>query len=244
MLELYQFPISHYCEKVRWALQYKGLPYRTINLLPGLHLLRTQGLAPASSVPILRHGKTTIQGSAAIISYLDGQFPENSLTPQDSSQQKSARHWEQFADETLGPHVRLICYEVLLKHPRVVIPFFAYQGPWYGRLYLRAIFPKLASTMRKVMRINAENAVQSRITLEKALDTLETQLSRSPFLTGYTFTRADLATAALLAPLIQPEQYGLPWPDAFPEALSSYTESLRPRLQFVADWYAANRLPD
>ena len=34
---LYQFPISHYCEKVRWAMDYKKLEYKAKNLLPGLH---------------------------------------------------------------------------------------------------------------------------------------------------------------------------------------------------------------
>ena len=35
---LYQFPISHYCEKVRWALAYKSISYQKINLLPVANL--------------------------------------------------------------------------------------------------------------------------------------------------------------------------------------------------------------
>ncbi|MGR9114583.1 MAG: glutathione S-transferase N-terminal domain-containing protein [Gammaproteobacteria bacterium] len=35
MLTLYRFPVSHYCEKVRWALDYKQLDFQTKNLLPG-----------------------------------------------------------------------------------------------------------------------------------------------------------------------------------------------------------------
>lgn len=38
MLTLYQFPISHYCEKIRWALDFKQLKYNTVNLLPALHI--------------------------------------------------------------------------------------------------------------------------------------------------------------------------------------------------------------
>jgi hypothetical protein len=46
MIELYQFPFSHYCEKVRWALDYKGIAYRTVNLLPGFHFRYLAKLAP------------------------------------------------------------------------------------------------------------------------------------------------------------------------------------------------------
>lgn len=31
-ITLYQFPIPHDCEKVRWALDLKGLDYKTCNL--------------------------------------------------------------------------------------------------------------------------------------------------------------------------------------------------------------------
>ncbi|MCP3675846.1 MAG: glutathione S-transferase family protein, partial [Gammaproteobacteria bacterium] len=45
MIKLYQFPISHYCEKIRWSLDYKNLDYKIINLLPGLHIKTTKKLA-------------------------------------------------------------------------------------------------------------------------------------------------------------------------------------------------------
>jgi len=36
MLELYQFEMSHYVEKIRLILDYKGLEYRKINVTPGI----------------------------------------------------------------------------------------------------------------------------------------------------------------------------------------------------------------
>ena len=56
MIKLYQFPISHYCEKIRWALEYKGLEYRKVNLLPGFHIKTTTKLVGKSSVPVLTDG--------------------------------------------------------------------------------------------------------------------------------------------------------------------------------------------
>ncbi|MCA9686256.1 MAG: glutathione S-transferase N-terminal domain-containing protein, partial [Myxococcales bacterium] len=37
-LELVQFAFSHYNEKARWALDYKGLAHRRRSLLPGPHV--------------------------------------------------------------------------------------------------------------------------------------------------------------------------------------------------------------
>jgi glutathione S-transferase len=37
MRVLYQFPLSHYCEKARWLLDHKELDYVAHNLIPGFH---------------------------------------------------------------------------------------------------------------------------------------------------------------------------------------------------------------
>ena len=37
---LYQFPLSHFCEKARWMLDYKELEYVAQNLMPGAHRAR------------------------------------------------------------------------------------------------------------------------------------------------------------------------------------------------------------
>jgi len=50
MLTLYQFPISHYCEKIRWALDHKGLDYKLVNLLPGFHVSTAKKLSGRASL--------------------------------------------------------------------------------------------------------------------------------------------------------------------------------------------------
>ena len=84
MIKLYQFPVSHYCEKVRWALDFKGLKYQKINLVPGPHVRKVLQMASKSQVPVLEDGKDIIQGSAEIIDYLESKYPERSLTPKRS----------------------------------------------------------------------------------------------------------------------------------------------------------------
>ena len=41
MLRLYTFQVSHFAEKARWALDWKGVEYEERRLLPGPHLAVT-----------------------------------------------------------------------------------------------------------------------------------------------------------------------------------------------------------
>jgi glutathione S-transferase len=237
MITLYQFPISHYCEKVRWALDYKQLEYKIKNLLPGLHISKAKKLAPDTSVPILVLGDKVVQGSDHIISYLDEFFPERSLTPVTGPLREEALEWEQYVDREVGIHVRRCCYHILLEHPGIVIPFFTQNGPWYGSLYIKHVFPKLNRTMRKFMKINEESAQSSKQKLGVAIDKIYSRLQHNPFLVGDRFTRADLAAASLLAPLCRPKKYGLIWPDQLPRQYLSLEEEFRPEINWVDEIY-------
>ena len=228
---LHQFPISHYCEKVRWALDYKGLEYRSKNHLPGLHFKKMKAVVPFSSVPVLEHDGHYVQGSASIISYLDTQFPDHVLTPQTPEGREDALGWETFCDDNIGPHVRRYCYHTLLDHPDLVIPFFAQGGPFWGRTFLRVIFPKLQGVMRKAMQIREPHVSESRVALEQAIQTLVQAYQGRTYLVGEQFSQADLAAASLLAPLFMPPAYGLAWPSSMPEPLQTWVNSQAEHLE-------------
>ncbi len=81
--ELLQFPYSHFNEKARWALDYKRLPHRRRNLLPGPHVLQLKRLTGRTQVPVLRLGDRLVSGSAQIIDELERRVPEPPLYPAD-----------------------------------------------------------------------------------------------------------------------------------------------------------------
>jgi len=241
MLVLYQLAISHYCEKIRWALDHKRLPHRTATLLPGLHVAKMKRKGLKSSLPVLEHDGTLVQNSSDIIDYLDAAFPERSLTPTDPSLAAAARAWEKTADDEIGPHVRRICYHHLLQHPDVVIPMLAHGGPWYGGFLLRRMFPKLEALMRQGMQIDAAAAAASARSLDAALAQLLERLQGREFLVGDEFTRADLAAASLLAPFRMPDKYGITWPRPFPASLAAVADAYAERLAWVDRMYAQHR---
>ena len=241
MIKLYQFPISHYCEKIRWALDFKGLEHEVVNLLPGLHTKTTKKLARYSSVPVLTDGENTIQNSREIITYLDENYPEKSLTPEDEIIRLESLTWEKYLDEELGIHVRVCCYHILLDHPNIVIPFFTHNGPWYAKILMKFSFSKLQSKMRQLMKINDETFIQSKLKVDQAIDKIYNQLKDNEFLAGSQFSRADLAAASLLAPLCMPDGYGLDWPSKIPVRLQELMDEFGDKTAWVNGVYTKYR---
>lgn len=203
---LYQFSVSHYCEKARWALDYKGISYRVRNLLPGRHIKPVRAIAPDSSVPVLQIQDQIIQGSDQIIDYLDRHFPDKPLTPQEPELCAQVMRWEQFAADKLADPLRCIFYHYLLQEPKVLLPILASGGPWYGPLWLRLGYARMNAIMRKTYQINSRTAQVAMHVVDKAIKHLENHLATHALLAGERFTRADLSVAALLSPLVLPER--------------------------------------
>ncbi|MEP5764560.1 MAG: glutathione S-transferase [Halieaceae bacterium] len=239
--QLYQFPISHYCEKVRFALDYKGLEYSVKNLLPGIHARTTSKLGSSTSVPLLVCDGESIQGSAQIISFLDARHEAQPLTPSDPDLRAEAMAWEQWLDSQVGKDVRLYCYDTLLNHRDIVSGFFTSDGPWWGPLYLKFGYSKLVRMMREHMGITPESAEAALQRTHSALDRLCAAYAEHKYLVGNRFSRADLAAAALFAPMFQPTQYGLAWPEVAPEPLQGAMDLMSPRLDWARRIYADHR---
>jgi len=102
MLELYQFELSAYCEKVRLILDYKGLAYKKRDVVPGVGQLDLFRLSGQRQVPVLKDGDTYIADSTEIAFYLDRKYPEKPIIPTDPLQRGQCLLIEEWADESLG----------------------------------------------------------------------------------------------------------------------------------------------
>jgi glutathione S-transferase len=198
MIELYQFTFSHYCEKARWALDYKGIPYTPCNLLPGLHIKPAKKLATKSDLPIIVDGGAVVQDSTEIINYLDRKFRGCALTPGDPAQAKEALDWEEYLDEEIGVSLMLWFYFHHLRDRKRALNYFVQGGPWYGRPLFSIIFPRVRDRMMKFMKIDADTGRRSEERLLRAFDRLDDSLRNRRFLVGDQFSRADLTACALL----------------------------------------------
>ena len=180
---------------------------------------------------------TGVQTCALPICYLDKTFPDNKLTPEQDDLKREALEWEAYADKEIGLNVRRYVYSILLDYPDVVIPFFTHNGPWYGTTLYRFIFPMLRKKMIAFLDINKKTAQLSKEQLVQAINKVAERLDGRDFLVGNQFTRADLAAASLLAPLIKPVKYGLNWPGKLPDELEEFIAGQRDKVQWVKDCY-------
>ncbi|WP_372965175.1 glutathione S-transferase family protein [Marinobacter sp.] len=243
-IKLYQFCISHYAEKVRWALDYKGINYQPVNLLPGQHVKTIKKLTRAeSSVPVLEHDGKVIQGSSQILDYLEQAFPEPSLTPESPEACELALAWEKKLDDLAGPAIRTWIYHYFLQRPKVVIPLLAAGTPFYNKIMLSLAFSRVDEIMRKWMKINQATADAAQQNLETLLSELADVYRQQPYLAGDQFSRADLTAGALLAPLFQPPQYPVPWPKPakIPKPVQAMLAEWQPSLGPIAEMYRNNR---
>jgi glutathione S-transferase len=205
MIKLYQFHCSHFCEKVRWALEYKRVPYQPVNLLPGFHLKPMRKLAPKSCLPVLVDEETVVQQSSAIITYLDTKFPNPALTPLEPQAARVALEWERYLDEHIGVSLRLWFYHYALPDRDLGLRFLLQGATWPRSALFKLVYPKVREKMLQFMNINADTARQAEEQLLAALERLDEALNGRDFLVEDSFSRADLTACALLAPWCLPQ---------------------------------------
>jgi glutathione S-transferase len=246
MITLYQFQFSHFCEKARWALDFKRLPYACKNLVPGPHLNVAKKLAPKTCLPILVHDGTVVQDSTSIITFLDEKHPDRPLTPRDGAMAKEALDWEEYLDEEIGVTLRLWFYHHTLPDRKRARRFLLEGAPWYGRPLMALIYPAVRDAMRKAMNINADSAKRSEARLLAALDRLDGALQERRFLVGDSFSRADLTACALLSPYCASGRSDAELEVAFPpEACELRSRHVtRPFFGWVRDTYKNHRQPE
>jgi len=243
---LWQLQISHYVEKVRWALDYKRVPHIRRSLLPGPHVVKAKRLTgDTSTTPVLTVDGRSIGDSTRIIAALEAHWPQPPLYPEDEAQRRRALELEQFFDEELGPHIRRAFYHELLPHPELLVPLFTHGQPATQRALLRAGFPILRVAMRRRFQISPEAAANSRAKVVAAIDRLERELSPSGYLVEDSFTVADLTAAALLYPVARPAgfPYAMVAVEDLPASWREFLDALaqRPGGRWVAEIYRQHR---
>jgi glutathione S-transferase len=242
---LWQLRLSHYNEKVRWALDHKRISHVRRSLLPAAHAVVARRLTGEPTTPVLTLDGGSIGDSTRIIAAIEERWPSPPLYPEEPSQRRRALELEEFFDEELGPHIRRASYQELLSRPDLLVPLFAQGQRLPARILMRAAFPLLRKRMRLRLDINPEAAQESRARTEAAMDRLEREIQPSGYLVGDSFTVADLTAAALFYPVARPAEFPYPSVADPPAGARAFLDPLagRPGGRWVAQMYRRHRIP-
>jgi glutathione S-transferase len=226
VLRLVTIPISHYCEKARWALERSGMRYREEPHVQGIHRLAARRAGGGATVPVLVTPDGVIDDSAAILAWVDERTaPEHRLFPSEAAERGDVEALCSRLDDELGPAGRRLMYVHMLAQRELMLSF-NNQGVavWEDRV-LRWGWPLAIRFARHALDISPGIEAHDEAVVWRELDFVAALLADGrPYLCGERFGAADLTFAALSAPLVVPTIYGVTLPQ--PEQMAAPTAVL------------------
>jgi len=237
-------PLSHYCEKARWALDRVSLPYLEEPHVPLLSRFVARRAA-GGTVPVLIHGNLRLTESSDILRHADSMQP-GVLYPLDAVPRAEVEAMEERFDTDLGTHVRRWAYTHLLPDKTLLRDLWSRGVPRREAVWLPLIVPIARKLLRRAYKVTPAGAVRSGDRIREVFVDVAARLKDGRrFLAGDEFTAADLTFAALAAPAVfAPEcRAVLPTLAQVPAAMREDVMALRATEagQFALRLYATER---
>jgi glutathione S-transferase len=231
VLRLVTIPISHYCEKARWALERAGIPYREERHVQGIHRVAARRAGGGSTVPVLVTPQGAIGESEEILQWVDERIPpERRLFPADPRERGEVERLSRRFDQVLGPRGRRLMYVNVLAHPDLTVRFNNQGVPRWEDRALRLGWPLAVRFLRRALGIRPGIEVEDEAVVWRELDFVADLLADGrDHLCGERFGAADLTFAALSASVVVPPVYGvpLPQPDVLPPDIAEFVGRVR-----------------
>jgi glutathione S-transferase len=238
---LITIPVSHYCEKTRWALTRAQVLFVEERHMPPFHRFATRQIGKRSSsdpmpeternmsllnqfviryvggqtVPVLITDRVMLRSSDEILTYVDAISPDElKLYPVDSDERKQVDELVNVFDTILAPAVRLWAYSYIMTEARLLQSLWCEGVPWFERWLFPVVFPWMRATVFQMYRINDASIVAAHKSIEQIFEMVGNRLADGrSYLVGDRFSAADLAFATLAAAVVMPPGYGVKLPE-------------------------------
>jgi glutathione S-transferase len=197
-IKLIQMYASPWAERVRWALNYKGVQYEKQDYQPGVDEEAVKKLTGQAQVPVLLVNGKVIPDSTAILNWLEEHRPQPALMPAADKNRAQVMLWEELMDGVLGPQARMLIVGHFLRSRE---PELQKGGQYFAQKYQHSAYAE-------------EHA---KVTVERVLTILKHALEGRQYLVAEAFTRADVTSASMLL-LVNPP----------PDELFLFPASMRP----------------
>jgi glutathione S-transferase len=238
---LITIPVSHYCEKTRWALTRSQVPFMEECHMPPFHRFATRKISKRSNsdsipqteqnmspinrfiarqvggqtVPVLITETAILRSSGEILNYIDAiSSDELKLYPLDLEDRKQVDELVHIFDSTLAPAVRLWAYSYILSQDLLVQPLWCHGVPWFERLLFPVMFPWLRSNVMQMYDINDASVIAADKSIGQIFEMVGSLLADGrSYLVGDQFSAADLAFVTLAAAVVLAPEYGIKLPE-------------------------------
>ena len=197
MLELHQFELSHYVEKVRLILDYKGLAYRKLEVTPGIGQIDLYRLSGQRQVPVLQDGSQIIADSTAIAEYLERQYPDRPIIPTEPKLRGLTLLMEQWADESIGLNARKVLIGALNQDQSFRAALLPSSVPDVVRSLVGAVPGEFLSILGQGVGFGPDAIKTATEAIKRDLASLCFILHDQPYLVTDHPTLADFAVAAM-----------------------------------------------
>jgi glutathione S-transferase len=228
---LITIPISHYCEKARWALDRAGIEYQEQAHLQLMHWLPVARAGGNKTAPVLILGGRVFADSAEILEAVSAQAPpQRRLFPTDPAAAAEVRALQRDFDTGLGPEGRRWMYNGLRGRRDIALAYGRTGVPAWEHRALPLVYPLAVRVIDRYLDVTPATAARSEAKVRAVFDTVAERLGEGrPYLCGESFSAADLTFASLAAPLLMPPEYGvpLPQPEELPAAMAATVRELR-----------------
>ncbi len=247
MPRLITIPISHYCEKARWALERAGISYREQRHVQGIHRLAARRAGGGSTVPVLQTPDGAIGDSQQILAWVDARTSvARRLFPEGLAERAEVDRLCRRFNEQLGPRGRRLMYVHMIARRDLALRFNNAGVPAWEDRAIRWGWPLIVRFIRHALVIRPGIETEDEAAVWRELDYVGTLLADGrPHLCGERFGAADLTFAALSASVLAPPGYGvpLPQPEALPPAMAALVERARehPAGRYGLALYAEHR---
>ncbi len=215
-LVLHRFPLGHFSEKARAALDFKGLEYQLVDHQPGPDQLALYRLSGQRNAPVLEHDGQVIHDATAIALHLERAFSARSgrraLLSDDIAKRREALDLAGRIDDVLGRHSPTLALDAAVRD-RELFDAIARVALGLDGIALRAAhIVALASRAALAMPPGRRRVEEAWSAVEAPLIELDERLERSAFLLGESASLADVTAVGMALYLKFPQSRDLAVP--------------------------------
>lgn len=191
---LYQYRISPFCDKVRRAMQLKGIAWESVEvpIIPGKY----KAISPTGKFPAVDFGGTVIVDSTAIVAHLDRLVPAPALIPADPEERADALILEDWADESL------YFFDLTMRNwPRNrqwFVDDLLHAEAGLKRRVMAAMIPGALRKVATTQGLGRKSEAQVTAELAGHYDSLNAKLARRDWLVGNAISIADIAVRSMV----------------------------------------------